>query len=236
MGINFYDTPVKVVCCDYYRTLVRLEQPFSIIKDWISSYLRIHHPSIDTEKFYGRFLRFRAGAAGMKFKQGIDILAESLEKACRFFHIPDFHSEFIPQIEELFISPPAYPDAHRFLSKVGSCFRIGLLTNADNYLLKRSVERQGFFIDFIITSEDAKACKPSRGIFDYALNYLGIREKDMLMVGDSQVDDVNGAGMLGIKTVWINRTGERLREGIIAPSLEVVSLADALEHLMPMTG
>jgi len=90
----------------------------------------------------------------------------------------------------------------------------GLLTNADNYILQQSIQRFGFNFSFIITSEDAKANKPNEEIFKYAMNKLGSNGRDIIMIGDSQIDDIYGAGNMGMKTIWVNRSQRQLKSGI----------------------
>jgi 2-haloacid dehalogenase len=226
-----------ILCCDYYMTLVELNQPFLWMRDWMAQYLDDHYPHVNSDKFYGKFSRYRAVlTTEPAFRRGIDVLTQSLKMACDYFRVPHFADDFASMVEELFISPPAYPDAHMFLAETMKSYRVGLLTNADNYILSRAIEKQGFTFDFVITSEDARCNKPQPEIFEYALRYLGVNKQDVIMIGDSQVDDIYSAGQVGIKTIWVNRSGEKLSDTIIAPVLETLSLADIPQSLPQLFG
>ncbi|MCC5466516.1 HAD family hydrolase [Pelosinus baikalensis] len=230
MGVREMKQP-NVICFDYYMTLVELHQPYEKIRTWLGCYLRNSHPEIDSDKFYGKFNRNRAVlSSGGIFKLGIDLLCQSLQKTCESFHINDFSYEFAELIFDLFSSPIAYFDAHDTVNKLKTQFSVGLLTNADNYIVKQSISRQKFEFDFVITSEDAKANKPDNKIFLHALEKLGKKYDEILMVGDSQFDDLYGAGKLNIKTLWINRNNEPLKAGVIPPAFTTDTLSGILKY------
>ncbi|WP_432409038.1 HAD family hydrolase [Wukongibacter sp. M2B1] len=218
----------KIICFDYYGTLVKLDSPFEQIKKLMKEYVENNLAEIDFDKFYAKFSRNRAVlASGQNFLRGIDLLVESLVKTCTFYKVPCFKKSFIPFVEKLFTMPEAYPDACEAIDSLRKNFIVGVLSNADNYIIERSIKTQGFELDFVITSEDARANKPSSEIFLYAMEILGRRPDELYMIGDSQIDDILGAGRLGINTIWINRDGELLKEGISPPSFEL----DALDKI-----
>lgn len=215
-----------MICFDYYGTLVKLDSPFEYIRIWLKKYMENHYPAVDFNKFYGRFSRNRAVlGSGSSFFRGVDLLGESLEKACSFYKVQSFRDSFTLFIEELFTAPEAFEDALDVLTRLRKSFRVGLLSNADNHILEKSIEKHRFEFDFIITSEDAKANKPDAGIFFYAMQKLGRRPQDLFLIGDSQTDDILGAGGLGIKTIWINRKNQCLMDGIKAPDYEAGGLS-----------
>lgn len=224
---------IKAICFDYYMTLVKLKQPFEQIKIWVTEYLKNIYPSIDADKFYSRFTKNRAFFSSQpEFQLGIDLLSKSMGRTCQYFQIPYFKDEFVCFAEKLFISPEAYADSHLVLNELKKHYHVGLLTNADNYILQSSISNNQFSFDFIITSDDARCNKPKKLIFQYALSFLGIEASELFMIGDSQVDDIYGAGQLGINTIWINRDGALLKEGIIPPNYQVDRLANIIEILV----
>lgn len=68
----------------------------------------------------------------------------------------------------------------------------------------------------VFTSEDARAYKPRREIFEMALATTGLKVNEVIHIGDSLSSDVMGAGSLGIKAVWLNRSKKEAPDGIIA--------------------
>lgn len=68
--------------------------------------------------------------------------------------------------------------------------------------------------------------KPHRPIFEMALERLGCRPADAVMVGDSLAADVAGGRAAGMVTVWVDPTGEG--GGAAPASVTVRSLAELL--------
>jgi putative hydrolase of the HAD superfamily len=90
-------------------------------------------------------------------------------------------------------------------------------------------------IDAAVISEDAGVTKPDPEIFRIALNRLGARPTDAVMIGDSWEADVVGAHAAGIRAIWFNP----LRRPCPDPSLicaEIESLQPAAEVLQKILG
>jgi len=59
--------------------------------------------------------------------------------------------------------------------------------------------------DFLVTSEEAGADKPSPLPFQLAMKKLGVEPKDCLMIGDDWKSDIEPSEKLGIRSVWCRR-------------------------------
>ena len=53
--------------------------------------------------------------------------------------------------------------------------------------------------------------------------------EECLYVGDRQLEDVKGAGSVGMGTVWVNRNGEPLDPDLPSPDYQVGSLLELAE-------
>ncbi len=82
-----------------------------------------------------------------------------------------------------------------------------VVSNADDAFLKGLLQKNGLAFDHVITSEGVRAYKPRARIFEVALDRLRMEPDQVVHVGDSLTADVEGAGRLGIRTVWVNRAG-----------------------------
>jgi len=60
------------------------------------------------------------------------------------------------------------------------------------------------FVDELVVSEEARVSKPDPRIFQIALERLGRRASEVVMVGDSWAADVIGARAAGIRAIWFN--------------------------------
>ena len=88
-------------------------------------------------------------------------------------------------------------------------YKLGVITSGPEYQrLKLELAGLSGYFDVIVTREDVKAIKPEPKIFLHALETLGVRPGEALMVGDSLSQDVYGAKNVGMTAVWINRDGE----------------------------
>jgi HAD superfamily hydrolase (TIGR01549 family) len=84
--------------------------------------------------------------------------------------------------------------------------RIGIVTNN---LLEEQRDKLAFCglasgVDALIASEDVGVSKPDPRIFKIALERLGVRAGDAVMVGDSWSHDIVGATHAGIRAIWFN--------------------------------
>ena len=97
------------------------------------------------------------------------------------------------------------PAAHALLDALRERgLRLGLVSNAVDppWLLHRDLERYGVAgrLDVAVFSSEVGWRKPHPAIFERALGALAVEPGLALFVGDSLVNDVGGAGALGMRT------------------------------------
>lgn len=105
----------------------------------------------------------------------------------------------------------AYDDAIPTLRALrGAGLRIALISNA-GFPLRPVLDREGItpLVDGIVLSYEVGAVKPDPRIFRAALDAIGLRPDQALMVGDSGTDDVGGAA-IGMRTLILPRTRGRV--------------------------
>lgn len=86
--------------------------------------------------------------------------------------------------------------------------KLGVISNFDDriYTVLRSLQILSFFDTVTISSETGSA-KPDRGIFEAAIDALGTQPSEILLVGDSLVDDVEAALDVGMAALLLDRNG-----------------------------
>jgi len=94
--------------------------------------------------------------------------------------------------------------------------RVGIVSNFDTRL-RHIVAGVGLgsAVDFVVTSAEVGAAKPSSRIFDAAVHLVGVPPGRALMVGDSAKDDVAGARAAGCQAILLDREGHRGGPGVI---------------------
>lgn len=129
----------------------------------------------------------------------------------------------------------AYPEAAAVLGSLKSSgFELGIISNFDTRLFNilRGLDLARLF-DTVTISSLAKAAKPAPRIFQAALDEHAVDPDEALHVGDSLVEDVEGANQAKLIGVWLNRdegeaTGESFRGYRIESLRELPRLLDTL--------
>lgn len=125
-----------------------------------------------------------------------------------------------------------YPDSVKALERLSRSYSLGLLTNGTPDLQRRKIDGAGVaeYFDQILISGDVGIGKPDGRIFDIIIARLKASPKTSLMIGNSLASDVQGAQGIGMRTVWVNRSGKS-RDDSIVPDWEISSL-DELDSVL----
>jgi putative hydrolase of the HAD superfamily len=86
--------------------------------------------------------------------------------------------------------------------------KTAIVTTIPSWRFAPTLEKAHVKIDFICTAREAKAVKPNPKIYLTALNRLGVKPNEALMVGDDLATDVKPPKELGMKAVWLCRKGK----------------------------
>jgi putative hydrolase of the HAD superfamily len=144
-------------------------------------------------------------------------------------------AEFEAYFEELFAyfaraeSWVLYPDAEETLSALSERgIKLAVVSNFDSRLI---AILQGLGVaasfDGIFVSSSVGYAKPDRRIFDFVLKARQLTAENVLHIGDSLTNDVEGATNAGIKGILVDRKGAHHAAAIA----RVGSLKEVLEHL-----
>ena len=105
--------------------------------------------------------------------------------------------------------------------------RIGLVSNTSRDLTA-FVEHFGLDVDAWISSGVHGKVKPSPTIFRAVLELLDVEPRAAVMVGDSPLDDVEGARALGMRAYLVDREGRFPdRDDVLPTLLALPALLDA---------
>jgi len=120
------------------------------------------------------------------------------------------------------VCPPGRP---ALLARLRATHRLALLSNFDHGATARRVLAEagleGFF-ESIVISEEVGLRKPSRAIFEGTCSGLRVDPSACLYIGDTFVEDIEGATGAGMSAVWIRAQ----HEAPLDPSPAVGLLAD----------
>ena len=82
---------------------------------------------------------------------------------------------------------------------------LGVVSNADEDQLAHLIELAQIapYFDSLLSSEEARSCKPDLAIFHQALRRASCSPTEALFVGDSAQQDIVGANRVGLRSVMI---------------------------------
>ncbi len=196
-----------------------------------------HRPGLPPEKLLETWDRYFFGAEQEEFQTLEDTTEDSLAKAMGDFGIEGETRPYIEMLERMWQNAKAFPETSRILARVDGLPR-AVVSNADDAFLKGLLRKNGLSFDHIITSESVRSYKPRPRIFEVALDLLCAEPAEVVHVGDSLTADVEGASRLGMRTVWVNRTGVERGASDPRPDHEIadlVPLPDLLDELRRTT-
>jgi HAD superfamily hydrolase (TIGR01549 family) len=146
------------------------------------------HPELDHDEeiwilFTQRIIEGMGGAGG-------DTYAAAVEMTRAWEHANHF---------ELYDDALAALDIARRHS-----LKIGLLSNTARDLAEFATHHR-LHVDALLTSRTHGKIKPHAAIFERMLELLEVEAEEALMVGDTLVDDIEGARAVGIRAVLVDR-------------------------------
>ena len=110
------------------------------------------------------------------------------------------------------VKPPIFEDSKEFFEK--STLPIYIVSNIDTADIMQAIDYHSLKPAGVFTSEDARSYKPRKELFELALQKTGLKPDEVVHIGDSISSDVKGASALGINTLWLNRFGKSIPDGI----------------------
>src|SRR5215470_3645543 len=117
----------------------------------------------------------------------------------------------------MIVATTVFPPAHAsLLAALRTRYRLGLVSNFDDtgaaydILLRHGIAGH---LDTVIVSEALGLRKPHPAVIRAGVRGLGLDGADVLVVGDTFVDDVGGARAAGIDAAWIDARGRGVPDG-----------------------
>lgn len=151
--------------------------------------LEAEHPHKSFRTVAGEALRHAMSELGLSYEAGdIEFLTSSISKMRPF-------PEVVGTLGEL--------------KRQG--FKLCIISNTDDDIIAGNVAQMGGHIDRVITAQQAGTYKPSRQIFGFAHNALGVSKDDIIHICASPHLDHAAARDIGFRCIWIDRgTGRKL--------------------------
>ena len=85
-------------------------------------------------------------------------------------------------------------------------YKLGMITNGDSLLQNMKLDTAGIrdYFDMSVVSDDIGIWKPEAGIFEYAMEQLGVTNEESVFVGDHPINDIQGAKNAHMNVIRMN--------------------------------
>jgi 2-haloacid dehalogenase len=179
------------------------------------------HHAVEPLVQAGRSLAYReVGARTLRAVAAIEGLPLSKQDAFAF-------ADSLPHWPVFADVPPAL----RTLRQQG--WRLAILSNTDPDLLEASLRQIGVPVDARVTAAEAGSYKPAPGHWQRFFDRTRADRARYVHVAASPFHDLAAAQALGLQAVWINRIEARSDLPRAAELLDMSTLPDVLERLVP---
>lgn len=217
---------VKAFFLDFYGTIVHEDgEVIKKITQIIMETGKAENTSEIAAFWWKAFQDLFTNSHGKTFETQRALEERSLEITIEKFHASVNAREMSRLMFEHWMQPPIFEDAKPFFEK--SPIPAYIVSNIDTADVMKAIEYHNIAPVGVFTSEDAKAYKPRKELFELALNRAGLRADEVIHIGDSVSSDVRGANAVAIRALWLNRFGKEVPDGVES----IVSLTDALDVL-----
>jgi 2-haloacid dehalogenase len=126
---------------------------------------------------------------------------------------------------------PEVPDSLDELRRRG--WNLVILSNSDRDLITESMKRIGVPFDLAIVAGDLGSYKPAHAHWEHFYDVTTADKEHHVHVAASLFHDIAPARELGLKTVWINRLGEKPEPKPDRELTDLSELPDTLDELVP---
>jgi HAD superfamily hydrolase (TIGR01549 family) len=153
--------------------------------------------------------------------------------------LADLSRAYDPMVEtltEIYVQgSPAFADASPFLETMYQSHRLVLASNYVGPWARRVLESNGWLTYFhaSLVSSNCRLRKPSRQFFLELLKISGVSPSEVLMIGDSVVNDVYGATAAGLKSALLDRDATSGKPGLFQGTPSFSSLNQLARTLAP---
>lgn len=206
---------IKAIFIDFYGTVVHEDgEVIKQVAQEIFNTGKVNDKSEIGSYWWNEFQTAFTSAYGESFQTQRKLEYQSLDKTIQYFNSSADAKALSNLMFEHWVKPPIFEESKQFFEI--SPVPIYIVSNIDRDDIFQAIKFHGLEPNGVFTSEDAKSYKPRKELFEFALNSTGLSAEQIVHIGDSLSSDVKGASLVGINTIWINRSNREIPKGVIA--------------------
>ncbi|MEY8285724.1 HAD family hydrolase [Lachnospiraceae bacterium 50-23] len=218
---------IKSIFIDYTGTIIQekgddLEK--IVLRIWKNSNFK--NPEEITASWWNQLKMMEEKSFGDTFLTEDEIVDHLLRTFEEEAGLVDDFSELHKLFQRFWMYAPIFEDVEEFFEKCP--LPIYVITNNGVCYVQECLKHNCLKAAGIISGELARAYKPHKELFEYALKVCGCNAEEVIHIGDSIASDVKGALTAGITPILIDRSGTSK-----CPECRVVNkLTEVLELLV----
>lgn len=217
---------IKAFFLDFYGTVVHEDgEVVKKISQLIYETGKAESPSEVDSFWWKDFQNLFNNSYGNTFETQRALEKKSIKHTLEKFASNENIDKLSNYMFEHWVKPPIFEESKKFFEI--SPLPIYIVSNIDANDVLRAIEFHQLSPSGIFTSEDAKAYKPRKELFELALNTTGLHADEVIHIGDSLSSDVKVASSVGIKAIWLNRFNKENSCGVDS----ITNLLEALDKL-----
>ena len=195
---------IKAIIFDLFGTLVDADNLFKPISYELSVETNIDFDEIESViyKFYDKTFD---GHHEKEFKPERYYYKILFNKLKALYGLTESSDFYVDLMYETFARLKKYEDVKIIEELKEKGYKIGIVTNADTYFVKKVLKNNNIQYDDLIISEDTELYKPDPKIFEKSLKNLSVNKNEAIFVGDNIEADYYGAKDFGMKALLIDR-------------------------------
>ncbi len=215
---------IKAFFLDFYGTVVHEDgEIVKKISQLIYETGKAESSSEIDSFWWNDFQNLCTNSYGSSFQTQRKLEKKSIEHTLEKFASNENVEKLSDYMFQHWVKPPIFEESKEFFEI--SPLPIYIVSNIDTNDVLKALDFHQLSPAGIFTSEDAKAYKPRKEIFELALRITGLHADEVIHIGDSLSSDVKGASSVGIKAIWLNRFGKKNSRGVDC----ITSLLGALD-------
>lgn len=206
---------IKALFVDFYGTVVHEDgEVIKQISQEIYDTGKVNDKSEIGAYWWGEFQNAFLNAYGDNFVTQRELEYMSLVKTIQHFNSSADAKTLSGLMFNHWIKPPIFEESKQFFELCP--ISIYVVSNIDRDDVLQAIKYHDLKPADVFTSEDAKAYKPRKELFEFALNRVGLSPEEVLHIGDSLSSDIKGASSIGINAIWVNRSNREPPDNVMA--------------------
>lgn len=164
-----------------------------------------------------------------------DISALRIESLKALSAEMSLESDWVPQAFDVFYEArqqvTLFEDVPPVLDSLQKDYRMIALTNGNANIEKAGVAH---WFEFSLSAAEVGHQKPHVRFFETAVNKAGLNTEEIVHIGDDPYRDISGAVDAGVRSIWLNRTGQVWQQDEYQADRQITSLNELPEILLEL--